>query len=147
MYFHLVLLELLSLLGVVAANSYFALALHAPKNAMLNGKIINARDRSFIIGAPSPSTRCDLNDPAQCPAGDITLINGEMSFLAVSLRDFLYHIGNKALMLDVLHVVCSPWWTVHLRRSRRLHQLSLCSFIATSPWRSNRWLLLISSLI
>lgn len=76
-------LKLLGFPGLVAANNYFTLTLHAPQNAILNGKVINARDRSFIIGAPIPSTYCGLNDPAQCPAGDVTLINGDMSLLAV----------------------------------------------------------------
>ncbi|KAM0259366.1 hypothetical protein ACHAQJ_003398 [Trichoderma viride] len=110
MYFHLLLLELLSLLSFVAANSYFALALHAPKNAMLNGKIINARDRSFIIGAPSPSTRCDLNNPEQCPAGDITLINSEMSFLASAVPggQFIYVAPDGSISYPSAHSSLRP---------------------------------------
>lgn len=76
--------QLVGLTSVVAAKSYFTLTLHAPQYAVLNGKVINARDRSFIIGAQSPSTRCGLSDLAQCPAGDSTLVNSDMSFLAVS---------------------------------------------------------------
>lgn len=84
MHIYAFLTQLMGLTSVVAAKSYFTITLHAPQYAVLNGKAINARDRSFIIGAQSPSTRCDLRDSAQCPAGDSTLVNDDMSFLAVS---------------------------------------------------------------
>ncbi|KAL7785875.1 hypothetical protein V8C37DRAFT_393324 [Trichoderma ceciliae] len=110
MYLHLFLAELLGLLGSVAANSYFTLALHAPKNAILNGKVINARDRSFIIGAPSPSTHCGLNDPAQCPAGDATLINSEMSFLASAVPggQFIYVAPDGSISYPSAHSSLRP---------------------------------------
>ncbi|KAL7806679.1 hypothetical protein V8C44DRAFT_338581 [Trichoderma aethiopicum] len=82
---HLLLLELLGLASLATADTFFTLALHAPKNALLHGKLVNARDRSFIAGAPSPSTRCGLDDAAQCPAGNVTLVTRDMSFLAVSI--------------------------------------------------------------
>ncbi|KAL7941182.1 hypothetical protein V8C42DRAFT_335572 [Trichoderma barbatum] len=108
MYFFLI--QLLGLASVVAANSYFTLALYAPQYAFLNGKVINARDRSFIIGAPSPSTRCGLNDPAQCPAGERTLINSEMSLLASAVPggQFIYVAPDGAISYSSAHSALRP---------------------------------------
>ncbi|KAH6609927.1 hypothetical protein Trco_003273 [Trichoderma cornu-damae] len=110
MYLHVFFLELLALLGLVAANSYFTLTLHAPKNAILNGKAINARDRSFIIGAPSPSTYCGLNDPTQCPAGNVTLVNSDMSFLASAVPggQFIYVAPDGSISYSSAHSSLRP---------------------------------------
>jgi hypothetical protein len=81
---HYFAIGLLGLATLVIADNYFTIALHAPKNPMLHGKLVNARDKSFIAGAPTPSTRCGLDDAAQCPTGNVTLVTRDMSFLAVS---------------------------------------------------------------
>lgn len=72
-----------------ASNVYFTITAYAPGNPQLDGKIINARGRNFVIGAEVPSTYCALDDPRQCPAGDVTLVNEDMSLLAVSGRSSL----------------------------------------------------------
>ncbi|RFU81074.1 hypothetical protein TARUN_1167 [Trichoderma arundinaceum] len=110
MQFHLLLLELLGLLGLVAANNYFTIALYAPQNAILNGKVINARDRLFIIGAASPSTYCGLNDPTQCPAGDATLVNSDMSFLASAVPggQFIYVAPDGSIGYSSAHSALRP---------------------------------------
>lgn len=38
------------------ANAYFTMAIYAPDHVSIDGKIVNARDKSFIIGADTPST-------------------------------------------------------------------------------------------
>lgn len=112
MHIFAILTQLMGLTSVVAAKSYFTLTLHAPEYAALNGKVINARDRSFIIGAQSPSTRCDLNDPAQCPTGESTLVNDDMSFLAVSLATSKSLCGPNVVYFGVegysnaIHATC-----------------------------------------
>lgn len=71
------------------ANAYFTMAVYAPYHVGIDGKTVNARDKSFIIGADAPSTYCGLENPSQCPAGESTLINAEMTRLAVSPRELL----------------------------------------------------------
>lgn len=66
-------------------EGYYTLRVYAPDNKQLHGKVINARDKAFIIGAEKPTTFCDLKDKRQCPDGSRTLINDEMTQLAVSL--------------------------------------------------------------
>ncbi|UKZ83055.1 hypothetical protein TrVFT333_010856 [Trichoderma virens FT-333] len=110
MYIHLFLAQLICLASVVVANNYFTLTLHAPKYAFLNGKIINARDKSFIVGALTPSTRCGLSDPAQCPAGDTTLINSDMSFLASEAPggQFIYVAPDGSISYPSAHSTLRP---------------------------------------
>ncbi|KAL7931602.1 hypothetical protein V8C35DRAFT_112633 [Trichoderma chlorosporum] len=110
MYISLLLACLTGLASIVAANSYFSLALHAPQYAFLNGKVINDRDRSFIVGAPSPSTSCSLHDAAQCPAGVSTLINGDMSFLASAAPggQFIYVAPDGSISYPPAHSALRP---------------------------------------
>jgi hypothetical protein len=70
--------------AVTAADVYYSLAVYAPDNLQIDGKVINAVDSEFIIGALRPSTNCDLFDPSDCPPGNTTLVNQEMTSLAVS---------------------------------------------------------------
>lgn len=78
-----------TLLGLAATvqattHSYYSLAVYAPDKLQLDGKVINAVDSEFIIGALKPTTACDLFDPSDCPPGNTTLVNEEMTTLAVS---------------------------------------------------------------
>lgn len=68
-----------------AAETYYNLAVYAPTLLQLDGKVINAVDQGFVIGALKPSTSCELYDPSDCPPGNITLVNDEMTSLAVRL--------------------------------------------------------------
>lgn len=69
--------------AVLAADAYYNLAVYSPDKLQLDGKVINAVDSDFIIGALRPSTNCDLFDPSGCPAGNSTLVNEDMTALAV----------------------------------------------------------------
>ncbi|KAL6863699.1 hypothetical protein J3F83DRAFT_201655 [Trichoderma novae-zelandiae] len=110
MHVHFLVLDLLGLASLASANDYFTIALHAPNNALLHGKIINARDRSFIAGAPTPSTRCGLNDIAQCPAGDATLVTSDMSFLASAVPggQFIYVAPDGSISYPYAHSTLRP---------------------------------------
>ncbi|KAF3070329.1 putative secreted protein [Trichoderma lentiforme] len=110
MHIYAFLTQFMGLASVVAAKSYFTITLHAPQYAILNGKVINARDRSFIIGAQSPSTRCDLKDLAQCPAGDSTLVNDDMSFLASAAPggQFVYVAPDGSISYPPAHSSLRP---------------------------------------
>ncbi|KAL6887248.1 hypothetical protein HDV57DRAFT_353070 [Trichoderma longibrachiatum] len=107
---HLLLLELLGLASLATADNFFTLALHAPKNALLHGKLVNARDRFFIAGAPSPSTRCGLDDAAQCPAGNVTLVTRDMSFLASAVPggQFIYVAPDGSISYPSAHSTLHP---------------------------------------
>ncbi|KAK0766488.1 hypothetical protein N5P37_000213 [Trichoderma harzianum] len=110
MHIYAFLTQFMGLASVVGAKSYFTITLHAPQYAVLNGKVINARDRSFIIGAQSPSTRCDLKDLAQCPAGDSTLVNDDMSFLASAAPggQFVYVAPDGSISYPPAHSSLRP---------------------------------------
>lgn len=75
-----------TLAAVATANdAYFSLAVYAPENLQLDGKVIHAVNSDFIIGALRPSTSCDLFDQSDCPPGNATLVNQDMTTLAVSI--------------------------------------------------------------
>lgn len=74
------------LLAVTApAVAYFKMFAYAPSYPVIDGEVINANGRSFVIGAESPTTFCGLDDPDQCPDGSFTLINQDMTMLAVCI--------------------------------------------------------------
>ena len=74
----------LGLLSVaLPAPAYYTMTAYAPNNSSIHGSVINARNAAFIIGAPKPSTHCGLEDSKQCPSGEKTLINADMTLLAV----------------------------------------------------------------
>ncbi|PTB65578.1 hypothetical protein BBK36DRAFT_4941 [Trichoderma citrinoviride] len=110
MHTHLLLLGLLGLASLATADNYFTIALHAPNNVLLHGKIINARDKSFIAGALMPSTRCGINDAAQCPAGVVTLVTRDMSFLASAAPggQFIYVTTDGSISYPYAHSSLRP---------------------------------------
>lgn len=76
----------LSLLFMAFAmvNAYYTLSVFSPKVPQIHARVINARNRAFIIGAAQPSTFCDLNNATECPDGTSTQVNANMTGLAVS---------------------------------------------------------------
>ncbi|KAL7811559.1 hypothetical protein V8C26DRAFT_216309 [Trichoderma gracile] len=109
-HFTFLILELLGLASLGTADDYFTIALHAPKNPLLHGKLVNARDKSFIAGAPTPSTRCGLNDAAQCPAGNVTLVTRDMSYLAAAVPggQFIYVAPDGSISYPNAHSTLHP---------------------------------------
>ncbi|EGR44238.1 uncharacterized protein TRIREDRAFT_70806 [Trichoderma reesei QM6a] len=107
---HYFAIGLLGLATLVIADNYFTIALHAPKNPMLHGKLVNARDKSFIAGAPTPSTRCGLDDAAQCPTGNVTLVTRDMSFLASAVPggQFIYIAPDGSISYPNAHSTLRP---------------------------------------
>lgn len=77
----------LGIMAASAADPYYSLAVYAPDSLQIDGKVINAVDSEFIIGALRPSTDCDLFDPEDCPPGNTTLVNEDMTALAVRSTD------------------------------------------------------------
>lgn len=88
-------LTFLALSGVTAA--YFSMVAFAPEYPFIHTKVINTRGKAFIIGASAPSTYCPLDDENQCPPGVSTLINRDMTFLAV--REFIQCLLNQPLQM------------------------------------------------
>ncbi|KAK7218196.1 hypothetical protein V2G26_006199 [Clonostachys chloroleuca] len=77
------LLVLGSSIGALhSALAYYTMVTYSPESPEIDGKIINANSRSFIIGAKSPSTYCDINNPSECPNSSSTLVNNDMTLLA-----------------------------------------------------------------
>ncbi|TFB02902.1 hypothetical protein CCMA1212_005351 [Trichoderma ghanense] len=104
------LIDLLGLASLATADNYFTIALYAPNNGMLHGKIVNARDRSFVAGVPTPSTRCGLDDAAQCPAGDVTFVTSEhaVGLSAVSGGQFIYVAPDVSISYPSAHSTRHP---------------------------------------
>lgn len=74
---------------VTRALAYYTMTIYAPFHPEIHGAVINARNAAFIIGVPKPSTHCGLEDSTRCPSGDLTLINGDMTLLAVWPNTYL----------------------------------------------------------
>lgn len=70
-----------------AADKYYSISMYAPDQLQLDGKVINAVDGDFVTGTLGPTADCDLFDPKDCPPGNATLVNADMTTLAV--RDIL----------------------------------------------------------
>ena len=104
--FHLACCAVLTVL----AKPYYTITALAPDWPQLNGKIINAIDRSFIIGAQTPKTYCPARQ--SCPAGNTTMINEQMTLLAVGRIDETICPARSGENLILL--TCAP-----VRRSRR----------------------------
>ncbi|KAJ4013771.1 hypothetical protein NW752_005482 [Fusarium irregulare] len=77
----------LSLLFMAFAmvNAYYTLSVFSPKVPQIHARVINARNRAFIIGAAQPSTFCDLNNATECPDGTSTQVNANMTGLAAAV--------------------------------------------------------------
>ncbi|KFA47364.1 hypothetical protein S40293_07600 [Stachybotrys chartarum IBT 40293] len=89
------LLLLLALVATVAAQAwrYFTIHAYAPSVPYIHGKIINARGKSFIIGADRPITYCPRYiETAGCPAGNATWVTYDMVELASKVQggQFIY---------------------------------------------------------
>lgn len=66
-----------------SAVAYYSMVSYAPSHPEIHGKAINAHNKVFVIGAETPTTFCGLDDTEQCPQANSTLINAEMTCLAV----------------------------------------------------------------
>ncbi|KAI5460444.1 hypothetical protein BGZ63DRAFT_424950 [Mariannaea sp. PMI_226] len=91
-------------------TAFYTVQVHAPENPDLHGRGINARYRRFIIGAASPSTYCGSSDRRQCPPGNTTLVNGDMTFLAASVPggQFIYVDARGAISYPSAHSSLRP---------------------------------------
>jgi hypothetical protein len=65
-------------------TAYFSMCSYAPAQPILHHKVINVHDKRFVIGELVPSTYCGLDDADKCPDGSKTLIDDEMTYLAVA---------------------------------------------------------------
>ncbi|KAF4447901.1 hypothetical protein FALBO_16887 [Fusarium albosuccineum] len=68
-----------------AINTYYTMSVHAPSVPEIHGRVINARNKSFIIGASLPSTFCDLDNTKDCPDGTSTQVDHKMTALAAAV--------------------------------------------------------------
>lgn len=126
--------SLLILAAVVTAKAFYTMMVYAPEHPEIHERRVNARNRKFIIGASRPSTYCGSRDTRQCPPGNTTLIDKDMTSLAVHMlflrfSDFTNHHFPGL----------SPWRPIHLRLPRRPHILPLRALLPPPPrlqdWR------------
>lgn len=67
------------------ATAYYTMLSYAPLHPEVHGKTIHAANKVFAIGAENPTTYCGLDDPKSCPSSNATLVDAEMTRLAVSI--------------------------------------------------------------
>ncbi|KAJ4129888.1 hypothetical protein NW768_006858 [Fusarium equiseti] len=75
----------LLIMAFAMVNAYYTLSVFSPKVPQIHARVINARNRAFIIGASHPSTFCDLNNATECPDGTSTQVNANMTGLAAAV--------------------------------------------------------------
>ncbi|CAM1505831.1 Fc.00g114680.m01.CDS01 [Cosmosporella sp. VM-42] len=95
---------------VVQVHAYYTMTTYAPSSPDIHASPINARNKTFVIGATSPSTHCGLADVSQCPAGDVTLINEEMTLLAAEVPggQFIYVAPDGSISYPSAHSSFRP---------------------------------------
>ena len=76
-------LLLIATAAALPANAYYTMVAYAPSQPQIHDQAINANDRAFVIGAKYPTTFCDVEPRDQCPPGSSTLVNHELTSLAV----------------------------------------------------------------
>ncbi|KAK5996567.1 putative secreted protein [Cladobotryum mycophilum] len=101
---------LIALLGLASAINFFTISTYAPEHPRLDSKIINANGRAFVIGATSPSTQCGIQDQKHCPRGVATLVNADMSVLAVAVPggQVIYVAPDGSISYSVAHSALRP---------------------------------------
>lgn len=67
----------------LVSSAYYTMSIYAPSSPNIHARVINARNKTFVIGASTPGTFCDLDEKNKCPAGTATLIDEGMTGLAV----------------------------------------------------------------
>ncbi|WZH47342.1 uncharacterized protein QYS62_008486 [Fusarium acuminatum] len=72
------------LLMLAVVHAYYTMSVFAPSIPRIHARVINARNRAFIIGASRPSTFCGLDNTTDCPDGTSTQVDANMTGLAVS---------------------------------------------------------------
>jgi hypothetical protein len=72
-----------SLLIFAVVHAYYTMSVFAPSIPQIHARVINARNRAFIIGASRPSTFCGLDNATDCPDGTSTQVDANMTGLAV----------------------------------------------------------------
>ncbi|KAF7560157.1 hypothetical protein G7046_g3988 [Stylonectria norvegica] len=77
---------------ILGTKAYNTMTVYAPAHPEIHNRVINARNKTFIIGAPGPSTHCPFANASECPPGVSTLINEDMTLLAAEVPggQFIY---------------------------------------------------------
>jgi hypothetical protein len=94
---------------IVAVNAYYTLSVYAPSLPQIHARIINARNKAFIIGATKPSTFCGLDNATECPDGTSTQVDGNMTGLAVGhIATHLIHAHDIRPQFQAVNSSSSP---------------------------------------
>ncbi|KAF4340528.1 hypothetical protein FBEOM_5566 [Fusarium beomiforme] len=92
----------LLLLTLAVVNAYYTLSVYAPSLPQIHARIINARNKAFIIGATKPSTFCGLDIAADCPDGTSTQVDANMTGLAAAVP------GGQSIFVDRYGTITYP---------------------------------------
>ncbi|KAG7434231.1 hypothetical protein Forpi1262_v004932 [Fusarium oxysporum f. sp. raphani] len=100
----------LLLLIIVAVNAYYTLSVYAPSLPQIHARIINARNKAFIIGATKPSTFCGLDNATECPDGTSTQVDGNMTGLAAAVPggQFIFVAPDGIISYPPAHSALRP---------------------------------------
>ncbi|KAM0426368.1 hypothetical protein ACHAPT_008414 [Fusarium lateritium] len=98
------------LLGLVVVNAYYTMSVYAPSIEEIHARVINARDKAFIIGASMPGTFCGLDNTTDCPAGTSTQVDERMTALAAAVPggQFIYVAPDGTISYPSAHSALRP---------------------------------------
>ncbi|KAF4447162.1 hypothetical protein F53441_9307 [Fusarium austroafricanum] len=122
----------LLLLAIVAVNAYYTLSVFAPTIPQIHARIINARNKAFIIGAAKPSTFCGLDNATECPDGTSTQVNGNMTVLAAAVPggQFIFVGPDGSISYPPAHSALRPPGS-QMGGFRPMHVISDCKMPVT----------------
>ncbi|KAF5701261.1 phytanoyl hydroxylase [Fusarium globosum] len=119
-------------LAIVAVNAYYTLSVYAPSLPQIHSRIINARNKAFIIGATKPSTFCGLDNATECPDGTSTQVDGNMTGLAAAVPggQFIFVAPDGIISYPPAHSALRPPGS-QMGGFQRAHVISECKMPIT----------------
>ncbi|KAF5002503.1 hypothetical protein FGRMN_328 [Fusarium graminum] len=86
------------------------MSVFAPSIPQIHARVINARNRAFVIGASKPSTFCGLDHATDCPDGTSTQVDGNMTGLAAAVPggQFIFVAPDGIISYPIAHSAMRP---------------------------------------
>ncbi|SPJ75419.1 uncharacterized protein FTOL_05150 [Fusarium torulosum] len=98
------------LLMLAIVHAYYTMSVFAPSIPQIHARVINARNRAFIIGASRPSTFCGLDNATDCPDGTSTQVDANMTGLAAAVPggQFIFVAPDGIISYPIAHSAIRP---------------------------------------
>ncbi|RTE76426.1 hypothetical protein BHE90_009117 [Fusarium euwallaceae] len=96
--------------ALVVVNAYYTMSVFAPSIEEIHARVINARDKAFVIGASMPGTFCGLDNTTECPAGTSTQVDERMTALAAAVPggQFIFVAPDGTISYPSAHSALRP---------------------------------------